>query len=98
MKIYDEDGKQITNIHKPNIGIAIILSLLCPGLGQMYCTRLTRGLLILFSLLISTIIFIGTFLYIIFPIYGIGIILAYFWQLFDAKNIATQMNSDDYKI
>ncbi len=77
MKLYDENGKLIRNTGQPNVGIAILLSLIVPGLGQIYCGRIVRGLIILFGTTILLVTFIGA-------------IIAYIWQIFDAKKIAEE--------
>jgi len=85
MKLYDENGKQIVNVHKPNIGLSIILSVLIPGLGQIYCGKIGRGVIILFG---TTILWITI----------IGAIVAYFWQIYDAKKVAENLNNDNFTI
>jgi TM2 domain-containing membrane protein YozV len=76
MKIYDENGKQIQNLNIPDPNIAMMLSILLPGWGQLYCGKITRGIMIFITTTILIFVLIGAFEYI--------------WQVWDAKRIATE--------
>lgn len=76
MKLYDENGKLIKNLNIPDPNIAIILSALVPGWGQLYCGRLSRGIIIFIITTILMFALIGIFVYI--------------WQILDAHGIAKE--------
>lgn len=73
-----------------NSGLAAVLSLLIPGLGQMYAGRIGRGLIFLFLVVPMTVI-IGLFLWFLFlPLF---LPLAFWiWNIYDAYNICNQYN------
>lgn len=64
---------------KRNSGLAAILSFLVPGLGQIYCGRIGRGILILITTIILMLIVIG--------------IVEWVWNIYDAYAIAEKINS-----
>lgn len=59
-------------------GLAAILSIFWPGIGQIYAGRVGRGLAVMFWTFLLTPILIGVFIW--------------FWQIFDAANIAREEN------
>lgn len=76
-----------------------------PGIGHIYVGRIGRGLLILFSGLILFIVWIFIFLLSILAgaggiigalvlgiIFIVGYIIIWFWQIFDANNLARKYN------
>lgn len=71
---------------KRNAGLDAILSLLIPGLGQMFQGRIARGLVIL----ILTVIFCITIIGVI-----IGFII-WLWNIYDAYKYAKDYNTDMY--
>ncbi len=74
MKIYDENGKMIINEHIPNPGIATVLACIAPGLGHIYCGKISRGMWVFLSTTILMVILVGIFIYA--------------WQIFDAWDTA----------
>jgi len=66
-------------------GIAAIASFVIPGLGQIYCGEIGRGILILIGFVIACLTIIIL----------IGIILApivWVWNIYDAYTLATSIN------
>jgi TM2 domain-containing membrane protein YozV len=66
-------------------GIAAIASFVVPGLGQIYCGQIGRGIMILIGFVIAC------FMILIL----IGLILApliWIWNVYDAYNLANQIN------
>jgi TM2 domain-containing membrane protein YozV len=59
-------------------GVALLLSLLLCGAGQMFCGRVGRGLLMLFGSLLLWVVMLGWIIWI--------------WSVIDAYSIAKQMN------
>ena len=59
-------------------GVALLLSLLLCGAGQMYCGRVGRGLLMLISALLLWVVMLGW--------------IRWIWSMIDAYSIAKQMN------
>ena len=55
------DEKTVQNRYKRRIWLAILLSLIMPGLGQVYCGRLKRGLVLNFLNILPLPIIIGLF-------------------------------------
>ena len=55
------DEQIVHNIYKRRIWLAILLSLIMPGLGQVYCGRLKRGLVLNFLNILPLPIIIGLF-------------------------------------
>jgi hypothetical protein len=60
--------------------IAVLLSILLPGAGQIYCGRIRRGLAFLFGTPIA-----GVFT---LPIACVGLIVLWLWSAFDAARCA----------
>lgn len=68
-------------------GVAAILSLLIPGLGQIYVGRVGRGLLILFIVMPLTFVMASlTLIFVFLPL------IIWIWQIFDAYNLAKKYN------
>jgi TM2 domain-containing membrane protein YozV len=59
-------------------GVALLLSFLLCGAGQMYCGRVGRGFLMLFGCIVLWFILLGWTIWI--------------WSMFDAYNLAKKMN------
>lgn len=55
------DEHIVKNRHKRHIWLAVLLSLIMPGLGQVYCGRLKRGLIFNFLNILQLPIIIGLF-------------------------------------
>ncbi len=55
------DEQIVHNRHKRHIWLAVLLSLIMPGLGQVYCGRLKRGLVLNFLNILPLPIIIGLF-------------------------------------
>jgi signal peptidase I len=55
------DEQIVKNIYKRHIWLAVLLSLIMPGLGQVYCGRLKRGLIFNFLNILPLPIIIGLF-------------------------------------
>jgi len=55
------DEQILKNIYKRHIWLAVLLSLIMPGLGQVYCGRLKRGLIFNFLNILPLPIIIGLF-------------------------------------
>jgi len=73
-----------------NSGLAAVLSLLIPGLGQMYDGKIGRGLLFLFVVVPLTVIIAMFFFWLILPLF---LPLAFWiWNIFDAYNICNEYN------
>lgn len=66
---------------KRNSGLAAVLSFLVPGLGQIYCGRIGRGIFILITTIILMFIVIG--------------VVEWIWNIYDAYAIAEKINSGD---
>ena len=82
-------GSGVT-IGTKNSGLAAVLSLILPGLGQMYAGQIGRGLLFLFIGIPLTAIVALFFFWLIFPIF---LPLAFWiWNIFDAYNICNEYN------
>jgi TM2 domain-containing membrane protein YozV len=74
-----------------NSGLAAVLSLIIPGLGQMYAGQIGRGLLFLFVVVPLTAIIALFFFWLILPLF---LPLAFWiWNIFDAYNICNEYNS-----
>jgi TM2 domain-containing membrane protein YozV len=73
-----------------NSGLAAVLSLIIPGLGQMYAGQIGRGLLFLFVVIPLTVIIALFFFWLILPLF---LPLAFWiWNIFDAYNICNEYN------
>ena len=79
-------------------GLAVILSFFIPGLGQIYCGRIMRGILILIGIIFSCILAFGLFISLLGSSHGDPsagftlLIPPIFWvlNLYDAYTIAKQ--------
>ncbi len=81
---------------KKNVALAVVLSLLIPGLGQIYCGKVARGV----GILVLNILVISIFSFAVasnpnssdpvFPF--LWWILAYIWNLYDANKLAGKIN------
>ncbi|MCK9323136.1 MAG: zinc-ribbon domain-containing protein [Candidatus Methanomethylophilaceae archaeon] len=73
-------------IRDKNEGVALILSLLIPGIGQMYVGKIMRGFLFLFAMIIigivSVFVFFTWIVYLAIWIYG----------MYDAYSLAKEYN------
>ncbi|MDP3696468.1 MAG: hypothetical protein Q8R55_00365 [Candidatus Taylorbacteria bacterium] len=65
-----------------NPGIAAVLSFIIPGLGQIYCERIGRGIAFLVAAIIG---------YMIFVVPGLIVALV---ATFDALNLAKSINGE----
>lgn len=65
-------------LKEKDTGIAAVLSLIIPGLGQMYIGKVGRGVLILIVTIILSMVLIGLIIWI--------------WNIFDAYNLAKKYN------
>jgi TM2 domain-containing membrane protein YozV len=66
-------------------GIAAIASFIVPGLGQIYCGKIGRGIMILIGFIIACILILVV----------IGIIIApllWVWNIYDAYSLANKIN------
>jgi TM2 domain-containing membrane protein YozV len=78
-------------IETKNSGLAAVLSLIIPGLGQMYVGKIGRGLLILFIGIPCSAIIALFFFWLIAPLF---LPLAFWiWNVFDAGNQCNEYNS-----
>lgn len=69
-------------------GIAAIASFIVPGLGQIYCGKIGRGVMILIGAIICCLLIVVV----------IGIILAplfWIWNIYDAYTLAKKINSGE---
>lgn len=72
-------------------GMALVMSMVVPGLGQMYNGEMIKGFIILFF---SVVFMVGAFA-IILPI--IICILIWLFGMFDAYNRAKEINAEEGK-
>jgi TM2 domain-containing membrane protein YozV len=73
-----------------NSGLAAVLSLIIPGLGQMYAGRIGRGLIFFFLGIPLTAIIAVLFFWLIFPLF---LPLAFWiWNIFDAYRLCNEYN------
>lgn len=73
-----------------NPGLAAVLSLLIPGLGQIYAGRIGRGLIFLFLVIPLTVIIAMFLWYLFLPVF---LPLAFWiWNIYDAYNICKEYN------
>ena len=73
-----------------NSGLAAVLSLIIPGVGQMYAGQIGRGLLFLFIGIPLTAIIALLFFWLILPLF---LPLAFWiWNIFDAYNLCNEYN------
>jgi TM2 domain-containing membrane protein YozV len=97
-------------VKEKEAALAIVLSLLIPGVGQIYCGRILRGILILvlipgFSMVLSLALYgmvmyngTGSGFMFNFPIVFIIIfligIILWIWQIVDAYRLANRYNEE----
>ena len=67
-------------------GIAAIASFIVPGLGQIYCGQIGRGIMILIGFIISCFLIIVVIGLILAPI-------AWIWNIYDAYTLAQKINA-----
>jgi len=73
-----------------NSGLAAVLSLIIPGLGQMYAGRIGRGLLFLFIVVPMTVIIAMFFFWLFVPLFlPLGF---WIWNIYDAYNLCNAYN------
>jgi TM2 domain-containing membrane protein YozV len=73
-----------------NSGLAAVLSLIIPGLGQMYAGRIARGLVFFFLGIPLTVIVAVLFFWLIFPIFLP--LVFWIWNVFDAYRLCNEYN------
>ena len=89
MPTYNQAPSRVTVATK-NSGLAAVLSLILPGLGQMYAGQIGRGLLFLFIGIPLTAIIAVFFFWLILPLF---LPLAFWiWNIFDAYNLCNEYN------
>jgi TM2 domain-containing membrane protein YozV len=71
-------------------GIAAIASFVIPGLGQIYCGKIGRGIMILIGAIICCLLIIVVIGIILAPIFWI-------WNVYDAYTLAKKINSGEIK-
>lgn len=71
-------------------GIAAIASFVIPGLGQIYCGKIGRGIMILIGAVICCLLIIVIIGIVLAPIYWI-------WNIYDAYTLAKKINSGEIK-
>ncbi|MGP8139935.1 MAG: hypothetical protein ACLQCW_08985, partial [Methanoregula sp.] len=67
-------------------GIAVVASFFIPGLGQIYCGKILRGIGILIGAIICACLIIIVIGIILYPIFWI-------WNLYDAYTLAKKINA-----
>jgi TM2 domain-containing membrane protein YozV len=72
-------------------GIAVVASFFIPGLGQIYCGKILRGIGILIAAIIAACLIIVVIGLIIYP-------LLWIWNLYDAYTLAKKINSGEITI
>jgi TM2 domain-containing membrane protein YozV len=73
-----------------NPGLAALLSLIIPGLGQMYAGRIARGLVFFFLGIPLTVVIAVFFFWLILPIF---LPMAFWiWNIFDAYRLCGEYN------
>ncbi len=83
-----ESGKLIVyESYKKSEAVALLLSFLFPGLGQIYVGKVGRGLAFLIGTIVLTII-----------TFGIGGFIVWVWNIIDAYNQAKKHNLILYNI
>ncbi len=73
-----------------NPGVAAILSLFIPGLGQIYAGRIGRGLLMLFIVIPLSVLLALFFFWLLLPL--LLPLAVWIWNIFDASNICKDYN------
>lgn len=90
MPTYREAPSQRVTVGTKNSGLAAVLSLIIPGVGQMYAGQIGRGLLFLFIGIPFTAIIALLFFWLILPLF---LPLAFWiWNIFDAYNLCNEYN------
>jgi len=74
--------------------LAACLSFLYPGLGQLYCGRVARGLVVILGpiVLLLVVLFSGAVMGLLAFLY-VGILVFHVWQIYDAWQCALQTNA-----
>jgi TM2 domain-containing membrane protein YozV len=72
-------------------GIAAIASFIVPGLGQIYCGEIGRGIMILIGFFISCFLILILIGFILAPILWI-------WNIYDAYTLAQKINIGEIKV
>jgi TM2 domain-containing membrane protein YozV len=73
-----------------NSGLAAVLSLILPGLGQMYAGKIARGLVFLLVCIPLTVVIAVFFFWLIIPIF---LPMAFWiWNIFDAYRLCGEYN------
>lgn len=95
--------RESTNARLP--WLAMALTMCCPGLGQLYCGRAARGLMMfgsfaLFGPLVVGMTFVATSTASLWLFMAgvLGYLIAAVWIALDAKRIAQQMSGQDYSL
>lgn len=90
MPTYREAPSQRVTVGTKNSGLAAVLSLIIPGVGQMYAGQIGRGLLFLLLGIPLTAIIALLFFWLILPMF---LPLAFWiWNIFDAYNLCNEYN------
>ncbi len=83
-----ESGKLLVyDTYKKSEAVALLLSFLLPGLGQIYLGRIFRGLAFLFGTIAVGLL-----------TFGLGGFLIWIWNIIDAYNLAKKHNLILYNI
>jgi TM2 domain-containing membrane protein YozV len=72
-------------------GIAVIASFFIPGLGQIYCGKILRGIGIIIAAIIAACLVIVLIGFIIYPILWV-------WNLYDAYTLAKKINTGEITV
>jgi signal peptidase I len=93
---------EMSHARKPRVATA--LSMLCPGLGQIYCGKAARGLMFYCASMVGSTIIVVTAIFSYLPPMLIaflssiaGMIALMIWSVRDAKAIASRMSNVDYQ-
>jgi TM2 domain-containing membrane protein YozV len=90
MPAYTQAPSSRVSVGTKNSGLAAVLSLIIPGVGQMYAGQIGRGLLFLFIGIPLTAIIALFFFWLILPLF---LPLAFWiWNIFDAYNLCNEYN------
>jgi len=88
-------GYNTVVVREKSEGGAAVLSLLWPGLGQIYAGKIARGLCIMLASIVLIVflflLIIVSFLFIF--IAAIGSLAFWIWNVFDAYNLSKEYNS-----
>jgi TM2 domain-containing membrane protein YozV len=74
-----------------NTGIAAIASFVIPGLGQIYCGEIGRGIMIFIGFVISCLLIMLIIGIIIAPLFWV-------WNVYDAYTLAKKINAGEIKV